>query len=114
MTQRKLTNAEWSADRMATRWYVNVDDCVGGWQINTADKPASQLDHTTGEYMIGDVLTRELGEHICRLHNASVDAASFVAGLAQARRAELAATPRRWIARLAGRAGGRDLLLDGQ
>lgn len=58
---------------LGLRWYVVVNDLVGGYSISHVDKPLSQQDPTKGEGEIADFITKEVAEHIARLHNGYVE-----------------------------------------
>lgn len=51
------------------KWYVIVDDLVGGFSISHINTPASQQDHRIGEGSIADFMSKEIAEHIVVLHN---------------------------------------------
>lgn len=51
------------------RWYVVVNDLIGGYAISNVDKPTSEHDPWT-EYSIADMcMYKEELEHIVVLHN---------------------------------------------
>lgn len=56
---------------LCCRWYIVVNDLIGGWDVATVDKPSSQIDyrHTSVEHGIAWGLSREEAEHIVLLHN---------------------------------------------
>lgn len=62
-------------DFLRQRWYVVVNDLIGGWAISNVDKPAHALRFPPHgqDYMIADMLTRESAEHVRDLHNAWLD-----------------------------------------
>lgn len=63
------------SDNQQYRWYACVNDLIGGWAVNTADVPSSQLDyaHRTDHREVACFATQEDAEHIANLHNASRD-----------------------------------------
>jgi hypothetical protein len=58
---------------LTLRWYVVLDDLIGGYSISHVDKPLSQHDLLNGEGEIIDCLTREIADHVAALHNAHID-----------------------------------------
>ncbi len=54
---------------LAQRWYVVVNDVVGGWSVSNVDKPISQQDPKNGEWEIADFVTRDEAEAIAAEHN---------------------------------------------
>lgn len=56
------------------RWYAIANDTIGGWDVSTVNIPDSVRDARMGEYEIGCFLTREVAEHIAKLHNEVWDA----------------------------------------
>lgn len=56
------------------RWYVVVNDLIGGWAVSHIDKPLSAQDFQHGEGDIFDSLTKELAEYIVVLHHAHLHA----------------------------------------
>ena len=51
------------------RWYAVVNDLIGGYAIATTNKPISEIDPYSGEFELGDFLTKEMAQHIADLHN---------------------------------------------
>jgi len=50
-------------------WYATADDTIGGWCVSTSNKPESQRDPYAGEFSAGNFMTKEVAEHIVRIHN---------------------------------------------
>jgi hypothetical protein len=51
------------------KWYVVVDDLVGGWAISTVDKPLSEVDFRDRSVVIvADTLSKEIAEYLVYLH----------------------------------------------
>ena len=55
------------------RWYVVVNDVVGGWSVSNVDKPISQQDPKNGEWEIADFVDHEEAEAIVAEHNMRLD-----------------------------------------
>lgn len=55
------------------RWYAVANDTIGGWDVANVNIPDSRRDYRKGEYEIGCFLTREVAEHIAKLHNEAWD-----------------------------------------
>lgn len=53
-------------------WYVCENDMVGGFMINTIDKPASQIDPGKNEFMVAEFMDEEVAKHVAELHNMSI------------------------------------------
>lgn len=51
-------------------WYATVDDTIGGWCVSTSNKPESQKDPYAGEFSAGNFMTKEVAEHVVKIHNA--------------------------------------------
>lgn len=51
------------------KWYVVVNDLVGGWAVSHIDKPLSEQDARQGEGDIFDCCSRPVAEYIVLLHN---------------------------------------------
>jgi hypothetical protein len=66
-----VSEAEFTAERIGARWYVNVNDLVGGWCIGTVSGNASE--HRNAADIADMVMTREIGERIVADHDASLD-----------------------------------------
>lgn len=56
------------------RWYVLVDDLVGGYAIANVDKKrVSALDWRQSESTIGEFISEELATYIVKMHNHWLD-----------------------------------------
>jgi hypothetical protein len=55
------------------KWYVVVDDVVGGWAISSIEKPVSLMDYNKFErrWIVAD--GKEIANHIAELHNRSLE-----------------------------------------
>lgn len=51
------------------KWYVVVNDLVGGWGISNVDKPYSQHNFKSGDVMLGEFISKPLAEYVVALHN---------------------------------------------
>jgi hypothetical protein len=55
---------------LGEKWFVVVNDLVGGWSIANVDKPLSEMNfHSGGEREVGDFWSKEIAEHIVKMHN---------------------------------------------
>jgi hypothetical protein len=54
------------------KWYVVVDDVVGGWAISSIEKPVSLMDYNKYERHWVEADTKEIADHIAELHNRSL------------------------------------------
>jgi hypothetical protein len=59
-----------SDTRIIQKWYVNIDDLIGGFDIGTVQAPASQS-HAAENIAWG--LHEHIAQHIVRLHNEWLD-----------------------------------------
>ena len=51
-------------------WYVVENDVIGGWAISTVNLPVSGIDpRKYGVYIVGEMLSIRVAEHIVDLHN---------------------------------------------
>jgi hypothetical protein len=56
------------------RWYVLVDDLVGGYAIANVDKKrVSALDWRQSEITIGEFFSEELATYVVKMHNLRLD-----------------------------------------
>lgn len=55
------------------RWYAIANDTIGGWDVANVNIPDSRRNPQYGEYEIGCFITREVAEHIAKLHNEAWD-----------------------------------------
>lgn len=60
-------------------WYVIKNDLIGGWSIGTEDKPMSQYEYPGEHRVIGDIISKEMAEHIIEGHNLYLRAQEIVA-----------------------------------
>lgn len=52
------------------KWYVVVNDLIGGYCICTEDvKFCSEVETRSGVNYVGEFLTKEMAEHIVKIHN---------------------------------------------
>lgn len=51
------------------RWYVVIDDEVGGWAITNVDKPVSEVDLDADERVLADFVHEPIGRYVVDLHN---------------------------------------------
>jgi hypothetical protein len=60
------------ADPLQQRWYVVVNDLLGGWAVSNVDKPVHALMFPPHgeEYMIADMMDQRTAQHVRDLHNA--------------------------------------------
>lgn len=62
------------ASLLTQRWYVLVDDLIGGYAIANVDKQrTSALDWRQGDSELGSLVSQEVAEHIVRMHNLRLD-----------------------------------------
>jgi hypothetical protein len=66
---RALRGTDLEAAMLASRWWVQPNDEIGGWCIMPVDKPPS-----TGYPQVACFLSQAAAEHIVGLHNAEVEA----------------------------------------
>ena len=53
-----------------SKWYVVENDVIGGWAVSTVDKSVGDTDpRQYGVYIVGEVLSLDVAEHIVELHN---------------------------------------------
>lgn len=57
---------------LVQRWYVQVDDLIGGWCVTNVNKPPSQLNWEIGEYEVASFVLEDVARHIAHLHNQSL------------------------------------------
>jgi hypothetical protein len=55
------------------RWYVVIDDLIGGHLIATVNKPASQIDPYAGEFEVATFIAQGMAQHVVDLHNTWLD-----------------------------------------
>lgn len=56
------------------RWYVLVDDLIGGYSIANVDKGrTSALDWRQGDSELGNFISEEVAVHIVKQHNLLLD-----------------------------------------
>lgn len=60
---------EFTKNMRAVRWYVVVNDAIGGWDISNVPIPVSQANPNKGEFSIAQVMTEDLAEDIVECHN---------------------------------------------
>lgn len=61
-------------DLRQQRWYVLVDDEVGGYSIANVDKKrVSALDWRQGDSVVADFVSEEIALYIVKMHNLLVD-----------------------------------------
>lgn len=65
---RSLRGADLEQAMLAARWFVQVDDLIGGWCVTVVDLPPS-----AGYPSVADFLSRAAAEHIVGLHNATLE-----------------------------------------
>lgn len=65
---RQLRGEELVTEVMFRKWYVQLNDLIGGWCIMPIDQPPS-----SGCFEIADFLSRSHAQHIAELHNAWLD-----------------------------------------
>lgn len=52
------------------RWYVVVNDMIGGYAIATMDKPLSEIEGRFHEVVVvADMVGRDVAHYIAHLHN---------------------------------------------
>lgn len=51
------------------KWYVVLDDLVGGWAVANVDKPLSAHNYEKGERHWIECFTKELAEYLVEFHN---------------------------------------------
>lgn len=57
------------------KWYVNVNDMIGGWSVSNLDAPASEHDHRIDgdpnkrSYVVADCMTEDDAKIIVHLLN---------------------------------------------
>lgn len=59
-------------DYLNTKWYVVVDDLVGGWAITNVDRPMSDRSYCrpyTGRAIADGFWDRDHAQHVVDLHN---------------------------------------------
>jgi hypothetical protein len=71
--ERMLMKYPHVSELLAQRWYVVVNDVVGGWSVCNVDKPISQQDPKNGEWEIADFVARDDAEAIVAEHNLRLD-----------------------------------------
>ena len=69
-----------SKDLLKLKWYVVVNDLIGGYAISHINKPLSEHNYKAGEGELGDFLTQEIAEHIVELHNWEIQFIEFMQG----------------------------------
>lgn len=56
------------------RWYILIDDLVGGWSVANVDKGrVSEPDWAQGEVTVADLISEEIAHYIVKRHNLSLD-----------------------------------------
>lgn len=68
---RELRGKDLTDAMMASRWYPQPDDLIGGWCVMPVDEPPSG-----GCFAVADFISQEIAEHIAELHNASLEKSS--------------------------------------
>lgn len=58
---------------MAERWFVVIEDTIGGYAISNKDKPVSMHDWRQGDIVVGEFVSKEIAEYIARMHNLRLD-----------------------------------------
>ena len=61
------------SELLAQRWYVVVNDVIGGWSVSNVDKPMSQQHPKHGEWEICDFVDKDAAEAIAAEHNMRLD-----------------------------------------
>lgn len=62
------------ADILDQRWYIVIDDQVGGYAIANVDKDyTSELDWTQGDTTIGEFISEEVALFIVKQQNLRLD-----------------------------------------
>jgi hypothetical protein len=59
---------------LSVRWYVVVNDLVGGFSISHINKPLSEQNRRQGEGELFDSATEVLARYVVGMHNAHLDA----------------------------------------
>lgn len=59
-------------DFLSLKWYVVLDDIVGGWAVSTIDKPLSEMDYRKNERHWIECAVKEHAQYIVDLHNREI------------------------------------------
>lgn len=51
------------------RWFVVINDVVGGWSVSNVDKPLSEQDHSKGEFELFECWDKDSAQYIVALHH---------------------------------------------
>jgi hypothetical protein len=64
MTENKHTEA-----LLTSKWFVVLDDLIGGWAVATVDKPLSEINfREPGVYVVAEMISKDMADYIVFLH----------------------------------------------